>query len=160
MRRTFDDCGDVRPMQLGDVDEIQMMHQRFFGKEELRAGDESAGQYHDVIVAEIDGTICGYAALADRPWRPWTSWDFLAVDSQFAGRGIGRALLRECVRRSRRPLLRLFVRPSNRQARSLYVAEGFRQFGVRRQNYPDGEDALIFMRCTGMRNMFAKRRRS
>ena len=86
------------------------------------------------IIAEEDGQPAGAA------WcRLWTDEDHsygyvdaetaelgLAVDSKYRSRGIGRALLRELIRRS--PRLSLSVDPKN-PARRLYESEGFVKTG-------------------------------
>ncbi len=71
----------------------------------------------------------------------------VAVASALRGRGIGRELLRFCLRQSRllgvnRVVLE--VRSGNTPARALYAGCGFTQAGLRRRYYADsGEDALI-----------------
>ena len=77
----------------------------------------------------------------------------IAVRPEARKGGIGRSLLRECLRRSmlaggRRIFLE--VRPTNQEAIRLYEKEGFRFVGIRRGYYTDtGEDAIVFARETG-----------
>ena len=71
----------------------------------------------------------------------------VAVHPDFRRRGIARALLQAVLEDARRRGLRvvaLEVRPSNREARTLYEAFGFRAVGRRKGYYYDtGEDALV-----------------
>jgi [ribosomal protein S18]-alanine N-acetyltransferase len=71
----------------------------------------------------------------------------IAVHPGHRRRGIGRALLTYVVEEARRVQARsigLEVRPSNREARTLYDSFGFRVVGRRKGYYYDtGEDALV-----------------
>ena len=64
-------------------------------------------------------------------------------------RGIARRLLEELERRARerrRALLTLEVRRTNTAARGLYLAQGFREVGLRARYYDDGEDAFVLVK--------------
>lgn len=101
-----------------------------------------------VLVAERSGRVAGYAAL-------WVSADEaeladLAVAPEHRRRGVGRTLLRACLReaaaRGAREIF-LQVRESNGPARSLYRGAGFREAGRRTGYYrAPAEDALVLMR--------------
>lgn len=101
-----------------------------------------------VLVAERSGRVAGYAAL-------WVSADEaeladLAVAPEHRRRGVGRTLLRACLRevaaRGAREIF-LQVRESNGPARSLYREAGFREVGRRTGYYrAPAEDALVLMR--------------
>lgn len=71
----------------------------------------------------------------------------IAVDPRHRRRGIARTLLRGVLEDARHRQLRLVVlevRPSNREALTLYESFGFRVVGRRRGYYYDtGEDALV-----------------
>jgi len=73
----------------------------------------------------------------------------LCVGATHRGRGLGRLLLDNAIRRARLENARrmfLEVRPSNRDARALYLAAGFIEAGRRKDYYPaEGgrEDALV-----------------
>ena len=103
-----------------------------------------------VLVAVVRDAVVGFAALRQRGVRPWTGVDFLGVVPSARRRGIGAALVGALRDASDRPLLRLFVRPSNRTAADLYRRHGFRVTGRRRANYEDGEDALVMMAWAGL----------
>ena len=104
-----------------------------------------------VISAHKGNALAGFVALRNRAWRPWTGMDFVGVAEEARGMGIGDALLDAATAACPRPVLRLFVRPSNTRAVALYVRHRFTRTGRRTGNYPDGEDALVMMRWTGLR---------
>lgn len=73
----------------------------------------------------------------------------MGVETPSRRQGIGRCLVEAAIERLEGAgvgRLLLEVRPSNRAARRLYEALGFRLAGRRRAYYGDGEDALIYQR--------------
>ena len=68
----------------------------------------------------------------------------IGVLPEYRGRGIGKALLRECEARLNTVQVRLCVRRSNRLAIELYERSDYRQVGIWHGYYQDGEDALVF----------------
>jgi len=109
-----------------------------------------------VVVEEPGGEVAGYAIC-------WTVGEEshllnIAVRPDARSRGVGRSLLRECIRRSaldggRR--IYLEVRPSNEPAIRMYRRDGFRFVGVRKRYYTDtGEDAIVLSREIGEKNAF------
>ncbi|MCL5883979.1 MAG: ribosomal protein S18-alanine N-acetyltransferase [Deltaproteobacteria bacterium] len=115
--------------------------------------EEIGRVFSDALVAvrESDGSVLGYAVC----WTVAGESHLLniAVHPDARGRGLGRALLRECLRRGASAgatRIHLEVRPGNREALGLYRKEGFRLIGIRRGYYTDtGEDALILARELG-----------
>lgn len=104
-----------------------------------------------VIVEEPGDSVAGYAIC-------WTVGEEshllnIAVRPDVRKRGVGRSLLKECLRRGalaggRRIILE--VRPSNDQAIRMYLQEGFRFVGIRKGYYTDtGEDAVVLSREIG-----------
>lgn len=104
-----------------------------------------------VLIGQISDTIAGFLVLHNRGMRPWTSVDFVGVAPQASGQGVGGHLVEAAGFVSPRPVLRLFVRPSNAAARALYARHGFRHTATRKANYADGEDALVMMKWVGLR---------
>ncbi|MCB1426038.1 MAG: GNAT family N-acetyltransferase [Zhengella sp.] len=104
-----------------------------------------------VLVAELEDRVAGFLVLRDRSARLWTSVDFVGTAAWAAGKGVGGALVRAACRFAPRPVLRLFVRPSNAPARALYARQGFRHTATRKRNYADGEDAMVMMKWLGPR---------
>ncbi len=112
--------------------------------------EEIDRSFSDALVAvrEEDGAVVGYAVC-------WTVADEshllnIAVDPGVRGRGIGRALLAECIRRGAAAgaaRILLEVRTGNDAARRLYEREGFSVAGMRKGYYTDtGEDAVVMTR--------------
>ncbi len=102
----------------------------------------------DYVVALIDDAVAGYAGLdvAGEIADVMT----VATAPAHQGRGIGRLLLHELVRRAVdrgcRALL-LEVRADNAAARALYERNGFEVISVRRRYYQPGDvDALVMRR--------------
>jgi [ribosomal protein S18]-alanine N-acetyltransferase len=96
-------------------------------------------------VMRDEGRLVGYVCL-------WEIGDELhvtniAVHPDSRQRGLGRTLLATVLEDARRERLRIVgleVRPSNREALSLYESFGFRVVGRRKGYYYDtGEDALV-----------------
>jgi ribosomal-protein-alanine N-acetyltransferase len=107
-----------------------------------------------VVVEEPGERVAGYAIC----WTVGQESHLLniAVRPDARNRGIGRTLLRECIRRSvhaggRR--IYLEVRPSNEPAIRMYRRHGFRFVGIRKGYYTDtGEDAIVLSREIGEKN--------
>ena len=71
----------------------------------------------------------------------------IAVDSSHRGHSLGRALLDTCEAELSRmgiTALLLEVRVSNAAARALYEASGWKQEGLRKAYYKNGEDAALY----------------
>lgn len=74
---------------------------------------------------------------------------FVATDPASRRRGVGRALLGRALDEARGEGLArvlLEVAAGNAAARALYAAFGFRELGVRRGYYADGDDAVMMGR--------------
>lgn len=90
---------------------------------------------HPVLVAEVDGAVCGYATYG--PWRPKSGYRLtvehsLYVDAAVHRRGIGRALLGALVERARAQGLHRMVamiESENHPSIALHQREGFRIVG-------------------------------
>jgi ribosomal protein S18 acetylase RimI-like enzyme len=88
----------------------------------------------ELIVAELDGELAGAVTLYSKPspeagWpEGWAGVRLLAVRPACRGRGIGRALMDECVRRGRRRGIRtigLHTTLMMEVARGMYERMGF-----------------------------------
>jgi len=145
----------IRDLTSAELDGVMAIEEASFPTAWSRAlfEEEIGRRFSDaiVVVGEPGGTVDGYAIC-------WTIGEEshllnIAVRPDARKKGIGRSLLRECIRRSmlaggRRIFLE--VRPTSQEAIRLYEKEGFRAVGIRRGYYTDtGEDAIVFARETG-----------
>jgi phosphinothricin acetyltransferase len=89
------------------------------------------------VVAELEGTITGFAALG--PYRPrpayrWTVEDTVYVAPHALGRGIGRALLDELIDRAEsagyRQMIAVIGDSGNAASIALHAGAGFARVGV------------------------------
>ena len=89
----------------------------------------------DLIVAELDGSIAGVIGYV-RPHRPreavfppeWAVIRMLSVDPAARGKGIGRALTQECIRRAKHDgasTIGLHTGPMFHTALDMYLRMGF-----------------------------------
>lgn len=99
----------------------------------------------DVFVAELDGTVAGYAVF----WSVTDQGELgnVAVTGEYRGRGIGGKLVETVLERAAvRGVLEIFleVRRSNAGAQNLYRTFGFYEVGKRKNYYLEPvEDALV-----------------
>jgi [ribosomal protein S18]-alanine N-acetyltransferase len=144
----------LRSMTPTDLDAVLRLELEQFGEEawsrpmlEGELAQQPASRHY--LVAELDGTIVGYAGLL----AAGTQSDVvtIAVTGSLQGHGLGAALLAELLAEAGRRGCRevfLEVRVDNLRAQQLYLSRGFEQIGIRRGYYqPSGADALV-MRLT------------
>ena len=97
------------------------------------------------LIAEADGTVCGY--VGSQTVLDETDMMNIAVRPDCRRKGIAAALIAELVSRLKARgsrILRLEVRESNLPAIALYKAMGFTQLGLRKNYYRNPkENALI-----------------
>jgi len=87
----------------------------------------------EILVAVDDGSVVGAATLVtDRgsPWLEWTEDDevqfrLLAVDTAVRGRGVGEAIVRECMARAGTRPVMIHTTKWMRPAQRLYARTGF-----------------------------------
>jgi ribosomal-protein-alanine N-acetyltransferase len=95
------------------------------------------------LKAAESGEMVGFIAGDPRQSRGAVWIATIAVDPRFRRRGIGSALMLECERRTRLPVVKLTVRISNQAAISMYEKLGYRDGDIWRAYYSDGEDGLV-----------------
>lgn len=94
---------------------------------------------HPLVVAEADGVVVGWASLS--PWSNRCAYARAAEDSVYVhadhrGRGVGRALLTDVLRRARAAGLGVVIariESSGTASLALHQALGFRSFGTMRR---------------------------
>jgi [ribosomal protein S18]-alanine N-acetyltransferase len=141
---------ELRPMVVGDVDEVHALECSVFPHPWSRANfmDSLASGYDAWVLREPAGPLAGYfllmyaldeAHLLD-----------VAVAAPLHGRGVGRYLLDRIAARARAQRMAsilLEVRPSNPRALEVYRRYGYEEIGRRKGYYPahDGrrEDAIV-----------------
>jgi [ribosomal protein S18]-alanine N-acetyltransferase len=137
----------VRPLCEGDLESVLAIESASFSRPWIRAHflDEMASPFGIPLVAQTpDGAIAGYLCL--KLVLDEAEILDVAVDLALRGRGIGRVLVEKALslcREKQVALLGLEVRVSNQAAIALYQRLGFRESGVRKRYYEDGEDAML-----------------
>lgn len=140
----------IRPSKAGDIAAIAEIYAYHvlngLASFELNAPsvDEISQRRADVIgrsfpflVAEFDGRVTGYAYASlyrNRPAYRHTLEDSVYVHKEFAGRGVGRALLdaliEGCVKVGARQLIAVIGDSDNQGSIKLHTACGFRRTGT------------------------------
>jgi len=139
----------VRTVHERDIDDIYEIEVKCFPRDAYPKGLLS---YYLMLskdtsfVIEVDSKVVGYIIILIR-WRKLGHVLSLAVDPQYRGKGYGRFLLREAIKRVSREhgveVFRLEVRASNIPAIKLYKSLGF-QYGLLRPGYyQDGEACYV-----------------
>ena len=103
-----------------------------------------------------NGQLVGYAGLAINGRAPdfEGSVQTIAVDSDWQGRGVGKALFEALLARAAPVAAPVFleVRTDNDRAIAMYRSRGFEQLGLRRRYYqPSGADAYTMGRPAAVR---------
>jgi ribosomal-protein-alanine N-acetyltransferase len=136
----------VRQFQKADIKRVMEIEERSFLE-----GD--AALYQDLheewpqgfLAAEHEGRIIGFVVLVLTPEGDGRIFA-IAVDSEYRGRGVGRALLKAAfntLRKRQIGFVQLEVRMSNHIAQRLYRSTGFMEVGFIPFYYKDGETAIV-----------------
>jgi len=137
-------------MTESDIDRVTLLEQKLFTDPWPKAAFEQDTDFDlgGFILAEIDGTLCGYAGYMIAMGEAHLI--NIAVAAEFRGKSIAKILLNrilEIAINAECFSIFLDVRPSNEAAISLYRKYGFIDL-YRRPNYyhsPD-EDALVMVK--------------
>ena len=141
---------EFRSAEKQDVKQLVAIENRCFIQDRL-----SARNFHwmlekghaDIILAELNGAMVGYALLLYRRGTSLARLYSFAVLPEYRGSGIGAALLKNAEQRVKEydcVYLRLEVRPDNAGAIALYKRLGYRQFDTKEDYYEDHSEALCF----------------
>jgi len=137
----------IRVMNLADIDQVFEIHQKAFGQT-IWSRDALVNElnmsYAIYYVAYRGNKILGFVGT----WFVVDEMQIhsLAVDEKFRGKKIAESLIAVCMDtalENKMPRAILDVRESNIPAQNLYKKLGFKQVGVRKQYYPDKENALL-----------------
>lgn len=138
----------LREMELTDLDRIMDIEKDAFTTPWSRnafSKEITENMLAKYIVAEIEGTVAGYAGI-------WLILDEghitnIAVAKEYRGQGIGKYLMMGLIDYCKKlgvPNMTLEVRKSNIVAQNLYKKYGFLECGIRPNYYADDhEDAVI-----------------
>jgi ribosomal protein S18 acetylase RimI-like enzyme len=141
-------AADIRPARASDVDALLAIENAAFQTDRLSRssfrrliGSPSAA----VLVSEAGGRIAGYCIVLFRARSRAARLYSISTASDFAGQGLGRALIEAAERMTAergKLSLRLEVRQDNERAVAIYRRAGFRPAGSRPDYYQDGMTAL------------------
>lgn len=138
----------IRPMTAADIDGVWEVEKRCFpdpwSREAFEAELSGLNPCVYFVAEAPDGTVCGYMGV----WHILDEGHVtnVAVHPEYRRLGIGRRLVESVLLDGRQKGIYNFtleVRPSNEAAQALYRELGFREAGLRKRYYSDGEDALI-----------------
>jgi ribosomal-protein-alanine N-acetyltransferase len=141
----------IRNMVPGDLDGVMAIEEASFPTPWSRGmfiEDLDRPFSRPFVAAGPSEEILGYAVC----WNVAGESHLLniAVHPESRGMGVGKALVRECIRRGAAAgsaRVHLEVRVGNEEAQRLYLGCGFLFQGIRRKYYSDtGEDALLLSR--------------
>jgi ribosomal-protein-alanine N-acetyltransferase len=137
----------ICPMREEDLDGVEAIEALSYPRPWSRTHflDELKAHYAFPLVAmDADGRLLGYIC----PTLLFDEGHILnvAVDPASRGKGVGRLLVERVIRDCRAggaEIVSLEVRTSNLQALELYKSLGFKETGLRKGYYENGEDALL-----------------
>src|SRR6266545_3062110 len=140
----------LRPGRPADLDALARLEQRVFrGDRVSRRGFRRfvGSPRAALIVADADAALAGYALVLFRKGSNIARLYSIAVAPQFAGRGLGSALLaaaEQAAIDNDRVAMRLEVHENNAKAIARYRKAGYNLFGRHFQYYSDRGHALRF----------------
>jgi ribosomal protein S18 acetylase RimI-like enzyme len=148
---------EFRPAIASDVDALAALERENFESDRIPRSSFRrlvSRPSATIVVAQSGKQLAGYCLTLFRQGSAVARLYSIAVSREFAGAGLGRALLVEAedaaARRGCREL-RLEVRLDNERARLLYEKAGYALFGKRDSYYSDGLAALRFRKALAPR---------
>lgn len=140
----------IRRMGASDLDAVTLLEQRVFPDPWPKAAfaQDLEGDDRGVLLAEMDGRLCGYACYMAAVGEAHLT--NIAVAPEFRGKSIAKILLNrilDVAKKADCEYIFLDVRPSNEAAISLYTKYGFYEL-YRRPRYYHApvEDALVMVK--------------
>jgi N6-L-threonylcarbamoyladenine synthase len=140
---------DFKVLTVDDLSSVMELENSVFvsdawSPESMRSEIESPNNFY---LGLFEDGLIGYAGLSTIPGSFSSDIQTIAVSSAARGRGIGRALMQELLRKAKAQgseQVLLEVRIDNQVAISLYASLGFERIDVRKRYYqPDNVDAVI-----------------
>ena len=140
----------IRPMEVKDLDVVMALENDLYKSPWNKKNflDELEGnQYAYLFVLEHEGNIFGYYGV----WIVADSATItkVSVNRALQNKGLGKILMDDLLTRAQEAgavYVSLEVRVSNASAIHLYEINGFKNMGVRKRYYPDGEDAYSMVK--------------
>lgn len=143
----------IRAARVSDADAIVALEDEAFGPDAwspAQVAAEFAGATRHVLVAERDGRVIGYAAIAVAGDIADLTRIVVAEASRRLGIASGLlATLHEAARQAGAERILLEVAETNVDAVVFYKAHGYAEISRRRSYYANGDDALVFARALG-----------
>ena len=140
----------IRTANVTDLDSIELLEKQFgadaFTRRSLRRLICSGNLTY---VVDLGGEIAGYMIALIRSNSRQVRLYSILVGEEYRGRGFAGEMLHLLERKAKgmaKDQLTLEVRESNKQAISLYVSSGFLASESLKNYYPDGENALKFIK--------------
>ena len=92
----------IRKAKISDLKEVHKLINNFAKREQMipRSLNELYETLRDFVICDADGTVCGVCALHIM-WEDLAEIRSLAVDKVHQKRGIGKNLVRECLKEAR-----------------------------------------------------------
>lgn len=148
------DYVSIRPMKTSDAPHIQELSQQYLGSwfgDQLNPVKEwlLGSNYKTAWVAEVDGSVVGFAIVSDKPDRDYLKLSSMVVDTELRRRGVGTHLLARCLAymdESRKDRILLTVSEDNRLSRGFFEHQGFRHVGTVANKFRPGKAELIYTR--------------
>ncbi len=135
----------IEPILPQDARELSSLEKSIFKcegwSEQMILNSFSSGNFKGFKI--VKEKIIAYGAISYSPFD--AELCFIAVEKNFRNKGYAKKILQACVdfcKEKKLENLYLEVRSSNEKAISLYQKFGFKNIGVRKKYYPDGEDCI------------------
>jgi amino-acid N-acetyltransferase len=89
----------IRKARISDLKQVHSLVNDFARQEQMipRSLNELYETLRDFVVCEVNGTVCGVCALHIM-WEDLAEIRSLAVDKEFQKKGVGKRLVRECLK--------------------------------------------------------------
>jgi ribosomal protein S18 acetylase RimI-like enzyme len=141
---------EIRTARASDVDDLAAIEKAVFSSDRISRRSFRLlieRRTAEILVAEDDGRVAGYAAVLFRQGSGVARLYSIATSPFFSGRGTGRLLLaaaEDAAFEHGRMMLRLEAREDNSRAIGIYEQAGYRKIGREPGYYADGEAALRY----------------